>query len=178
MLHLASAAARVNNLEARARCQLARLLESLVCVYNNVVHTCGCKVYETQLADLVPFCLLYISSCFLSCFGLHAISFRIVSFFALLAISHFFCLFSLSLSPLHRLVSSLRAVPVVFVVARPRLPLPRRPRRRSKQCACSCEVRMLGVCWGDENRVVFGGFKPEPLDEFGYDKLNVFVSSV
>jgi len=33
---------------------------------------------------------------------------------------------------------------------------------------------MLGVCWVDENRVLLGGFKREPLDEFGQNNLPIF----
>jgi len=32
---------------------------------------------------------------------------------------------------------------------------------------------MLGVCCGDENRVLLGGFKLEPLDEFGQNNLPI-----
>jgi len=30
------------------------------------------------------------------------------------------------------------------------------------------------VCWVDENRVLLGGFKREPLDEFGQNNLPIF----
>jgi hypothetical protein len=71
--------------------------------------------------------------------------------------------------PCNRSVSSLPAVLVVCVVARPLRLWPRKHGRRSKLLA-QAEDRLLGVCWRHGTCSLWGGF--ESMDEIGFRKLS------